>query len=299
MPQETNATAGDNAEEKAMTRADIEALVDGKLSKTVHTAITDRFKRLKLDQLDATITGILEKTLPAALAKALPKGAKAEAEPEAEAEAEQPEVEAEAAVAEGTAPTARRQSAPRAPRPAAPARPEVDTRVADLTKRLADIEQQHKVTQEQLKTTAREREQERVAARNEKGYNALASELAGKFQPKAIPTVVDLLKARGRVKIGDDGAVTLRVRAPLEQGLPAEDRELPLAEAIPHLVAEDELSFFVPPPSRGAGARSDKAPPYRSAPSRTPVRGQPHGIDYDEAFKTLSGGVSLSEALAR
>lgn len=163
---------------------------------------------------------------------------------------------------------------------------EPDPKVVALEQKIAKLELDNKAAKE---SAARERQ----AARESKAFSDLRQELTGKVRPEALDAVSTLLRARNQVVIDDAGNVSLKLRCSLEKGLPEEDVELPLAEAIPHFIKTKEAALFVPPPNQGgAGPKGRSAPVPRTGgpqPQRVAMPGAvPSAI---EAFEAEHGAI--------
>jgi len=157
---------------------------------------------------------------------------------------------------------------------------EPDPKVVALEQKIAKLEADNRVANERA---ARERRQ----SIETKGYGDLRQELNGKVRPEALSAVVDILKARQQVVIDDAGNVSLKIRCSLDRGLPEEDHELPLADALPHFLKTKEAALFVPPPNQGgAGPKGRSAPVRAGGPQQQRVAmpgATPTAIDAFEA----------------
>lgn len=116
-----------------------------------------------------------------------------------------------------------------------------ETRTAEAEKRNAQIEQDR---------------------RFDTGVAALRAQLDGKVNKLYLDDAVDRwAKLEGRLKVGEDGTATFRVRRAPFKGSPEVDEDLPLADAIPLLLASKDAARFLPAPGGGNGnPKTTRAP---------------------------------------
>ncbi|KYF87796.1 hypothetical protein BE20_24945 [Sorangium cellulosum] len=135
----------------------------------------------------------------------------------------------------------------------------------EISKQIEDLRNQLKKERE---TAARERR----AAREEKAFAELRSELAGKVRPETVDTVAKLLfHADRRVVIGDDGSIAFR------HG----DAEYDLRGGLAEYLKSKDAAMFLPAP--GYGQQPKK--PGLKAPNRAPGD-KPQGTE-DPMSRTL------------
>lgn len=134
-------------------------------------------------------------------------------------------------------------------------------------------------------------------AAEEKGYASVRTALAkGIPEGTGLNAAIDLLRSRGQIVIDDEGNAKMKLRAVFEQGLDEEERELALADAVPHYLKTPDAALFMPAPSR-AGIR----PPPAVRPPTRPASGQPTGNKLVDVLtaeaERLSGGKPLNETI--
>jgi hypothetical protein len=89
------------------------------------------------------------------------------------------------------------------------------------------------------------------------GYAAVKAALVGKVVPGVEGDVVDMLKGRGAIVIGDDGSVRLRLRASSDEP----EEGLDLADGIGTYIKSPNAKHFIPAPNGGAAGM--KKPPFQ------------------------------------
>ncbi|WP_437767173.1 hypothetical protein WME77_09095 [Sorangium sp. So ce764] len=120
----------------------------------------------------------------------------------------------------------------------------------EISKQIEDLRTQLKKERE---TTARERR----AAREEKAFAELRSELNGKVRPEAVDTVAKLLfHADRRVVVGDDGSLAFK------HG----DAEYDLRGGLAEYLKSRDAAMFLPAPGYGQPPKK----PGLKVPSRAP-----------------------------
>lgn len=159
--------------------------------------------------------------------------------------------------------------------------PEVDPRIADLEKKLAKMGEDNRAFRAQA-------EAERKRARETKAFGDLRQQLTGKVRPDAIDVVADLMRARGLVAYDDDGNVSMKVRRAPMKGMPEEDADLPLSEALPFWLGSKEAQLFLPPPS----APSDgKRAGFNGPAPRSQSNGTARSADPVSTFESQYGSL--------
>lgn len=91
--------------------------------------------------------------------------------------------------------------------------------------------------------------------REEQTYGVLRQALSdAKIKPETIPFVEAYLARTGAIVIDDEGHATMKVSAPLGKGLPDQEQELPIGEAVKLFAKTKAAEPFLPPPGGPAGA---------------------------------------------
>lgn len=138
-----------------------------------------------------------------------------------------------------------------------------------LQARLDELEKQVKKEQTARTKLTEERALERKQAREEAGFGALRTALTGKVRPEAVEIVAKLLRADGRLVVGEAGEVALKVG----------DLEHELAAGVEAYLKSTEAAMFLPAPGYGPtkGLRPGQKPPARGPgggppPKETPIQ---------------------------
>lgn len=84
--------------------------------------------------------------------------------------------------------------------------------------------------------------------RQDRAFSEVKSALAGKVRPEAINDVADLLQARGRIELDENGTPFLKVKRAPAPGLQEEDTLMPLTDGIDAYLKKDG-AIFVPAPN--------------------------------------------------
>lgn len=112
-------------------------------------------------------------------------------------------------------------------------------------------------------------ERARIDAEQKRLHDSALSQLRNHLQPKLRDDLLDVAvshwaNTEGRLKVTDDGQALLRVKRAAFKGGPEQDEDLPLAEAIPLLLASKEAKPFIPAPGgqqeKGGPAKQPRAP---------------------------------------
>lgn len=122
-----------------------------------------------------------------------------------------------------------------------------------LQKQLAELKTAYTATQEEA---ARERRK----AREDSAFSTLMQSLSGKVKPGTEKIVATLLKAEGRLQIGDDGTPSLRVRTSLLKGQAEDDHDFPIADGVGQYLKTSEAALFLPPPTTTPGNATPRQP---------------------------------------
>jgi hypothetical protein len=262
----SKAAADAAAADKPFTRADAEALIKGELTNlgnTVNASVRDHLKRADLGGQIARGFEPFKAFLP----KAPVEGA----EPGDEAGDEA------ARAAAATAAAARNVQAP-ALQGARQPDPEIELlkkNHAEQARKLAGV--QGELTKEREGRAKAERE--RV---EEAGYGALRAELTGKVLPGTEGDIVDLLRARKRVHITEDGRVLLKL------GQADEPEEgLPFKDGIERHLKTPEVKHFLPAPTAGPLGRRPAPQSLGGTVPRVGANGQK--LTPSEAFEARFG----------
>jgi hypothetical protein len=146
---------------------------------------------------------------------------------------------------------------------------------AQLQKLATELETERKARQA-AETARTDAEQKRLLdGANTAFRNAL--------QPKLRPDLLDVAVGHfgSGLKVGEDGSALLRVKKAPYKGAPEEDMDLPLGEALPILLAAENMKPFLPAP----GAPSD---PKRGGGPRDHHNPGPAPTGNDPASKTIA-----------
>jgi len=155
-------------------------------------------------------------------------------------------------------------------KPAEPA--EKKTAADDFTNQLKEMAA--KLDAAEAKAVALERA--RADAETKRLQENAVTQLRNQLQPKLRDDLLDVAVSHwatveGRLKVQDDGTTTLRVKRASFKGGPEMDEDLPLADAIPVLLASKEAKPFIPAPGgqqeKGGPAKQPRAPFTQGAPS--------------------------------
>lgn len=187
-----------------------------------------------------------------------------------------PQAPKETPVQEDKSKSAGQQQAPEDPRVAA-----LLATAAEQAKALEKLTKDHR---EAKAETARERR----AAIEMKGYQDLQQALAGKVRPEAMQFVIAGMRGQGQVVIDDTGNVFLKQKVSPGLGMPEEEINAPLAEAIPRFLKTPEAALFIPPPTSGAGTQGRKPP---GSPDGTSVSAVPKPNDPIGSFEATHGNI--------
>lgn len=121
-------------------------------------------------------------------------------------------------------------------------------------------------------------EERRLKAEQDRRVDAakikLRTALQGKLAPGALEHAIDRLTVvQNRLKVDENGNATFKVRRAPYKGLPEEDAELSMDEALPLILAEEDMKIYLPAPSGGGGKnpgpRGNGAIPTYSTPANT------------------------------
>lgn len=250
------------------------------LTKLVNSAVSSQLKR--------AMSGV-----PDMLKKAI-----------AEAQSTKSDTGDEGGEAETEAERTARKAAKKAAKAAAAATgggdPDPARKAADEARAAADAATQKRLDKldQELKESRKATAQANRRAAEEKGYASVRTALAkGIPEGAGLNAAIDLLRARNQILIDEEGNAKLKLRAEFEHGLGEEERELALADAVPHYLKTPDAALFMPAPSR-AGTRQ---PPVVRPPQTRPANGQPTGNTLADKLAAeasrLSGGKPLNETI--
>jgi len=111
-------------------------------------------------------------------------------------------------------------------------------------------------------------EKQRIDTEQARKLDAANTALRAALQPKLRPELLEVAAShwgtvQGRLKLAEDGSPLLRVKRSPYKGAPEQDEDLPLADAIPYLLASEEAKAFLPAPGTAdptKGTRGPRAP---------------------------------------
>lgn len=137
-------------------------------------------------------------------------------------------------------------------------KPNKKTQDPEVQKMLQDLSA--KLEASEAKALASERA--RVEADQKRMRDQAVTTLRNELQPKLRGELLDVAVShwadvQGRLKVNDEGIATFRVKRAAFKGGPEQEEDLPLAEAIPFLLASAEAKPFIPAP----GGQLDKGGP--------------------------------------
>lgn len=170
---------------------------------------------------------------------------------------------------------------------------ELEAQFAELAGKLEAAEKRALDAERARQDTEAKRQQDAALA-------AFRAAVAPKVRPELLDVAVShWATVEGRLKVGEDGTPTVRVRRAPYKGAPEVDEDVPMAEALPVLLAAPEAKPFLPapaaPPPRGgapAGRGAFTAPGGNgAAPMDDQARAQAvleglarAGLDFDEVL---------------
>lgn len=133
----------------------------------------------------------------------------------------------------------------------------------------------------------------RVEAEQKRLLDGATTAFRNALQPKLRPELLDVAVGHfGRdLKLAEDGSPLYRVKRAPYKGAPEEDAEVPLAEALPILLASEGLKPFLPPP--GGGGSGEKLRGGNGGPRMPSGTGGGGAGPTDPAGKTLAALESL------
>lgn len=127
---------------------------------------------------------------------------------------------------------------------------ELERRVQELASQLETEKKQRQAADEARQKAEQDR---RVDAAKIKLRNALQDKVA----PGALEHAVDRLTiVQNRLKVDENGNVTFRVKRAPYKGAPDEETDVSLEEAIPAVLAEEDMKIFVAAPKGNSDGRS-------------------------------------------
>lgn len=140
--------------------------------------------------------------------------------------------------------------------------PEKKAKETALEKTVRELSE--KLEKSEARTTEAEKRNAQIEQdrRFDTGVATLRSQLDGKVNKLYLDDAVDRwAKLEGRLKVGEDGSATFRVKRAPYKGAPEVDEDLPLADAIPLLLASKDAARFLPVPGGGNGTtKTTRAP---------------------------------------
>lgn len=148
-----------------------------------------------------------------------------------------------------------------------PGETDLDKRIQQLA---TELETEKKARGEADKLRLKAEQDRRVDAARMK----LRSALADKVAPGAVEHAVDRLTlVQNRLTVDENGNPTVRVRRPEYKGGPEVDTDLSIEDALPVLLAEEDMKIYLPAPKGGGnnnpGPRGNGQLPVYATPAQT------------------------------
>lgn len=167
----------------------------------------------------------------------------------------------------------------------------------DLEKQFADLSAKLEATEKR----ATDAERSRIETEQKSKFDNAFTSFRNLVQPKLKPEFLDVVvphwaRTEGRLKVGDDGAATLRVKRAPYKGAPEQDEYLPLEEAVPILLASAEAKAFLPAPGSDGrdGTKGNSGRPVRQSGGGSSDKSDPMQKSIADLEKM---GVSLDDLL--
>lgn len=120
-------------------------------------------------------------------------------------------------------------------------------------KQLQTLQEQLEASEGRYKAAEQLRAATELAHKRSVAMGQFRDAVAGKLNPDLMPAVEAVYA--NRVSIAENGDTLLRVRKAPSKGMPEEDMDLPLKEAVPVFVASDELRPYRPTQGGADGAQ--------------------------------------------
>ncbi len=119
----------------------------------------------------------------------------------------------------------------------------------ELQRQLTGLQEKLDASEKKAQDLDRQRIEIEQRSRFDAAKNAFRAGVQPKVKPELLDPFVDYLAhVKGVLKVDDTGNPTLTVKRAAYKGAPMTDEDLPLAEAIPLLLATDEAKPFLPAP---------------------------------------------------
>lgn len=180
-----------------------------------------------------------------------------------------------------------------APQPAPGDKTPAKAADSDLEKRIQqladDLEKANKLRLDSESAREKAENGRRVDAARSKLRNALSEKVAA----GALDHAVDRLTlVQNRLTVDENGNATLKVKRPEFKSGPLVDVDLSIEEALPVLLAEDDMKIYLPAPSGGGG----KNPGPRSG-GQLPTYSAPATTDQEKVARALEKERALTARL--
>jgi hypothetical protein len=145
-------------------------------------------------------------------------------------------------------------------------KPEKNAKETALEKSVRELSEKLEKSEAARAEGDKQRAQIEQDRRFDAGVAALRAQLDGKVNKLYLDDAVDRwAKLDGRLKIAEDGTATFRVKRAPYKGASEVDEDLPLAEAIPLMLASKDAARFLPAPGGGSGTQKISRAPTGSA----------------------------------
>ena len=130
----------------------------------------------------------------------------------------------------------------------------------DLQKQITTLSEKLEASEKKATAADQQRVEIEQRVRFDRGLTAFRSGVQQHVKSDLLDVFVEHHgRTKGRLKVDENGNATLTVKKPPYKGAPPVDEDLPLAEAIPLLLASEEAKPFLPAP----GGHQEKQPKGR------------------------------------
>lgn len=252
-------TANEDDDDKPLTAAQTKALIKAEIQGGVNAAMTSHGKRQ-----EKALAGLLETSLLPF--KELLEGRRAEQEAAPARQQQEPHGQPRPVT---SVLETQQQGQPQQKPQVDPAFEALQKRTEAMAKEMADLRKQGAAAEAKAKAA----EQKRIET---EAYTTVKAALAGKVKPGLDQDLLDLMVARKKLVIGEDGVPRLRLRATAdepEEGLDLEDGLRVFLDP----KHNPTVSHYLPAPNAGPPAGKRPTPPAPTAPinGRPPAARQP------------------------
>lgn len=159
---------------------------------------------------------------------------------------------------------------------------------SELEKQLQELAAKLEASEKATKEAERLRIETEQARRLDAGTTAFRTALSSKLRPELLDVGVSHWgTVQKRLTVNDDGTVLIRVKRAPYKGAPEQDEDLPLAEALPILLASEEAKPFLPPPAPIPGAGGGAPRNLQRGPDGMPRYDTPATTDEEKARRAL------------